>query len=158
MTAQMDLALLVSRARAVSVLTLAALGGTLIAPGGVTPAHAVTTHATKALQVAASKKGSPYRYGAAGPNRFDCSGLTLYSYKRAGKRLPRTAHQQFNRTHRISARNRQRGDLVFFHYGGFVFHVGIYAGKGRLWHSPKTGSVVRLDRIWTKQVWYGRVR
>ncbi|MBT2369994.1 C40 family peptidase [Streptomyces sp. ISL-10] len=158
MTAQMHVPFLLTRAGAVSALTMAAVGGTLLAPGAATEAHAVTSHASKALQVAASKKGSPYRFGAVGPHRFDCSGLTLYSYRKAGKKLPRTAQQQYNRTRHVSASQRRRGDLVFFHSGGFVYHVGIYAGSGRIWHSPKTGDVVRLAKIWTRSVSYGRVR
>lgn len=47
---------------------------------------------------------------------------------------------------------------MFFHYGRSVYHVGIYAGKGKIWHSPRTGAVVRLEKIWTKSVYYGRVR
>ncbi|GGW37924.1 C40 family peptidase [Streptomyces xantholiticus] len=158
MTAQMHLPLLFSRVGAVSALTIAALGGTLLAPGGTAQAYAISSHANKALKVAASKEGSPYRFGAKGPYRFDCSGLTLYSYKKAGKTLPRTAQQQYNRTRHVSASARKRGDLVFFHAGGFVYHVGIYAGGGRIWHSPKTGDVVRLAKIWTRSVKYGRVR
>ncbi|MEV6400478.1 C40 family peptidase [Streptomyces sp. NPDC051907] len=158
MTAQIHVPSLLTRAGAVSALTLAAVGGTLLAPGAVTEAQAATTHASKALKVAASKKGSPYGYGAVGPSRFDCSGLTLYSYKKAGKKLPRTAQQQYNKTRHISASSRQQGDLVFFHAGSSVYHVGIYAGNGKIWHSPKTGSVVKLQKIWTKSVWYGRVR
>lgn len=96
--------------------------------------------------------------GATGPRRFDCSGLTLYSFKRVGKKLPRTAQQQYNKTRHITSSQRRKGDLVFFHSGRSVYHVGIYAGNGKIWHSPKTGSVVRLERIWTKRVWYGRVR
>ncbi|GGT25686.1 glycoside hydrolase [Streptomyces kurssanovii] len=158
MTAQMHLPHLFSRAGAVSALTIAAVGGTLLAPGSTAEAHAISSHASKALKVAASKKGSPYRYGGTGPSRFDCSGLTLYSYKKAGKKLPRTAQQQYNRTRHISASHRKRGDLVFFHAGGVVYHVGLYAGNGKIWHSPKTGDVVRLVKIWTKSVKYGRVR
>jgi cell wall-associated NlpC family hydrolase len=108
--------------------------------------------------VAASKQGSPYRWGAVGPGSFDCSGLTVYSFGKAGKELPRTAAQQYNRTKHVSANSRKPGDLVFFHWGSNVYHVGIYAGKGRIWHSPKTGEVVRLEKIWTSSVWYGRVR
>lgn len=158
MTAQIHVPSLISRAGAVSALTLAAVGGSMLAPGATSEAHATTAHASKALQVAASKKGSPYGYGAAGPSRFDCSGLTLYSYKKAGKKLPRTAQQQYNRTRHIPASSRQRGDLVFFHSGSSIYHVGIYAGSGRIWHSPKSGSWVKLEKIWTKSVWYGRVR
>lgn len=157
MTALNHVPSLLTRAGSASALTLALVGGTLVAPGLTTEAEAAT-HGTKALKIAASKKGSPYRYGAAGPNRFDCSGLTLYSFKRAGKKLPRTAAQQYNKTRHISASKRTRGDLVFFHSGRNIYHVGIYAGKGRIWHAPKSNTVVRLEKIWTKSVSYGRVR
>ncbi|WP_436995880.1 C40 family peptidase [Streptomyces sp. enrichment culture] len=145
-------------ARTLSALTLLAVGGTLVTPGAAPEAHAAPAAAGKALKVAASKKGAPYQWGAAGPHRFDCSGLTLYSYKRAGKKLPRTAQGQYNTTRRVAKSDRRKGDLVFFHGRGGVYHVGIYAGNNRIWHSPKTGSWVKLDRIWTGSVSYGRVR
>lgn len=156
MTAHKHVPSVLSRAGAASALTLAAIGGTMLAPGATPEAHAASLSA-KALSVAASKKGAPYKYGAAGPSRFDCSGLTLYSYKKAGKTLPRTAQSQYNKTRRIAASGRRRGDLVFFHSGGSVYHVGIYAGSDKIWHSPKTGSVVRLEKIWSNSVRYGRV-
>ncbi|MGW6142341.1 C40 family peptidase [Streptomyces sp. NPDC055144] len=157
MTALNRVPSLLARAGTASALTLAVTGGSLLVPGAAPEAEAAPP-ATKALQIAASKRGSPYRWGATGPHTFDCSGLTLYSFKAAGKKLPRTAAQQYNKTRHVSASHRKRGDLVFFHSGFGVYHVGIYAGKGKIWHSPKTGDVVRLQRIWTKSVWYGRVR
>ncbi|MGW1764264.1 C40 family peptidase [Streptomyces sp. NPDC002073] len=158
MSALKNVPSVMSRAGAASVLTLAVVGGSVLVPGGAPEAQAAPSTAVKALQTAASKKGSPYKWGATGPTRFDCSGLTLYSYKRAGKTLPRTAAQQYNRTTHISAGSRQQGDLVFFHSRGNIYHVGIYAGGGRIWHSPKAGSTVRLEKIWTGSVKYGRVR
>ncbi|MEV8528475.1 MULTISPECIES: C40 family peptidase [unclassified Streptomyces] len=140
----------------VTALTLAVVGGSLLAPGA-TPDAMAAAIAAKALHVAESKKGSPYQYGAAGPHRFDCSGLTLYSFKQAGRKLPRSAQQQYNSSRHVGASARKAGDLVFFHSGGHVYHVGIYAGDGKIWHSPKTGAVVRLERIWSHRVWYGRV-
>lgn len=148
---------LLARAGTASALTLCVLVGSLLVPGAGSEAVAATP-AHKALRIAASKKGAPYSWGATGPRRFDCSGLTLYSYRKAGKRLPRTAAQQYNRTRHVSSRHRKRGDLVFFHSGRYVYHVGIYAGRNRIWHAPKSGDVVRLQRIWTRSVWYGRVR
>lgn len=139
MTALNRVPSLMARAGTASALTIAAVGGSIVAPGFTSEAEAATP-ATKALQIAASKKGSPYRWGATGPNRFDCSGLTLYSFKKAGKKLPRTAAQQYNKTRHISANSRKAGDLVFFHSGSYVYHVGIYAGKGRIWHSPRAGT------------------
>ncbi|MEU6507525.1 MULTISPECIES: C40 family peptidase [unclassified Streptomyces] len=156
MTALNRVPSLMARAGTASALTLAAVGGSIVVPGLATDASAASL-AAKALQIAASKKGAPYAWGATGPRRFDCSGLTLYSFKKAGKTLPRTAAGQYNKTHHISAGNRRVGDLVFFHYGSNVYHVGIYAGQGKIWHAPKTGDVVRLQKIWTKSVWYGRV-
>jgi cell wall-associated NlpC family hydrolase len=148
-----------SRIGAASVLTAAAVAAPSLLPEAAQSAEAAALSA-KALNVAASKKGSPYQWGATGPYRFDCSGLTLYSFKRAGKTLPRTAAAQYNSTRHISASSRKAGDLVFFHTGSSrssVYHVGIYAGSGKIWHAPKTGSKVRLEKIWTSSVWYGRV-
>jgi cell wall-associated NlpC family hydrolase len=148
-----------SRLGAVSVLTAAAVTVPSLVHGAGQEAQAATM-AAKALGVAASKQGAPYQWGAAGPYRFDCSGLTVYSFKQAGKKLPRTAAAQYNSTRHITAGTRRAGDLVFFHTGrssSSVYHVGIYAGGGNIWHAPKTGARVRLERIWTGLVWYGRV-
>jgi hypothetical protein len=122
-------------------------------------ARAVPGYGRTALAVAASVRGAPYAFGATGPDRFDCSGLTLYSFRRAGKRLPRTAEQQYERTSHISRSRRTLGDLVFFPRGPrsrYMGHVGIYAGRGRIWHAPRPGARVRLERIWTRDVHYGR--
>ncbi|MFD3973710.1 C40 family peptidase [Streptomyces cyaneofuscatus] len=156
MSAQVHVPSLFARVGTASVLTLA-VTSSMLAPGLVDDAEAAT-HSKKALKIAASKKGAPYKYGASGPSRFDCSGLTVYSFKKAGKKLPRTAQQQYNKTSRISSSKRKPGDLVFFHSGRSVYHVGIYAGGGKIWHSPKSGDVVRKAKIWSKSVWYGRVR
>ncbi|MFD3956625.1 MULTISPECIES: C40 family peptidase [Streptomyces] len=157
MSAQVHVPSLLARVGTASVLTFA-VTATMMAPGLVNDAEAATAHSTKALKVAASKKGAPYKYGAAGPSRFDCSGLTVYSFKKAGKKLPRTAQQQYNKTSKVAKSKRKQGDLVFFHSGRSVYHVGIYAGNGKIWHSPKSGDVVRLAKIWSKSVSYGRVR
>jgi cell wall-associated NlpC family hydrolase len=124
------------------------------------PAHASVSLATgsKAVHVAATRKGSPYVWGASGPNKFDCSGLTKWVYGRVGKRLPRTTNQQYAATAHISAKSRRAGDLVFFKSGRNVYHVGIYAGGGRIWHAPKPGDRVKLATLWTSHVSYGRVR
>jgi cell wall-associated NlpC family hydrolase len=144
-----------TRAGTACALSAAVLAGS----AAVGPQQAeATTAGSKALRVAASKKGAPYKWGATGPSRFDCSGLTLYAYKKAGKRLPRTTQQQYNATRHISKSQRKPGDLVFFHSGRTVYHVGIYSGRGRIWHSPKPGAKVRLETIWSRSTWTGRVR
>jgi cell wall-associated NlpC family hydrolase len=132
---------------------------------GVTSAVAEPAHATvsagvglRAVHVAATRRGAPYRWGAVGPHRFDCSGLTMWVFARLGKRIPRTAAQQYAATRHIRSSSRRRGDLVFFKTrSGYVHHVGIYAGAGRLWHVSGTGDHVRRGRIWGR-AWYGRVR
>ena len=143
------------RAAATAALTLAALAGSPLLAAA--PASAATIEG-RALTIAESKHGDPYIWGAAGPDAFDCSGLTYYSFRHAGKRLPRTAEAQYDSVEHISRRSLRPGDLVFFHEGDYVYHVGIYAGNDRIWHSPHPGAYVRLERIWTSEVWYGRIR
>lgn len=119
----------------------------------------VVTHGQRALAIAAAQEGAPYRYGASGPDEFDCSGLTQFAYASVGIRLPRTAAAQYAVTRHISPSQRRPGDLVFFPTPeGAIFHVGIYAGDDRVWHAPRPGTTVRLERIWTDRVLYGRVR
>ncbi|UQX04500.1 C40 family peptidase [Streptomyces sp. RerS4] len=126
----------------------------LFAPA--TPAEAASSYGIKAVAIAASKKGAPYVYGATGPKAFDCSGLTLYAFRKAGRVLPRTADAQYEDTRRIPRTQRAPGDLVFFPTGGTISHVGIYAGHNKIWHAPKPGTRVRLERIWTGAVRYTR--
>lgn len=114
----------------------------------------------KMVKVAKAQKGDRYQYGAAGPSRFDCSGLVYYSYKKAGARtVPRTSRGQANRATRV--KSPKRGDLVFFYNGSRsnnnVYHVGIYLGNKKMLHSPKPGSRVRVERIWNKKRFYGRI-
>jgi len=171
----------VLRARAIRVsiaLAIATAGGTAVTwqfadhANAATPAAAgeaaaakakakgkhPSPKARKALKVARSKRGKPYRYGAAGPNAFDCSGFTQYSYKRAGIKLPRTAAQQYRATWHIKKSKRLPGDLVFFGSGANKYHVGIYAGKGWMWDAPHSGSHVHKRKIYTSKVAYGRVK
>jgi cell wall-associated NlpC family hydrolase len=143
-------------------LVLGLFGG--VATTGAAPAQATVSAGvsasmtTSALHYAASKKGAPYRYGAVGPDRFDCSGLTKWAYARAGRTLPRTVAQQYAATIRVSRVHVRPGDLVFFMSGGRPYHTGLYAGAGRVWQAPKTGDHVKLSTIWTSAVAYGRVR
>ncbi len=112
--------------------------------------------ANRVIAKARSRAGSPYVYGATGPHAFDCSGLTQWVYGKVGKRLPRTSDAQAGAVRRV--RKPRRGDLVFFHNGGNVYHVGIYAGHNKIWHASRPGHPVAKDPIWTSGVFYGRVR
>jgi cell wall-associated NlpC family hydrolase len=118
---------------------------------------------SRAIDVAVAQKGDPYRYGAAGPNSFDCSGLTYYSFRKAGFRhIPRTSSAQANFAKRISRHAMRRGDLIFFYGSGGVYHVGVYAGfhHGHRWvvHAPHSGTRVRTDRLWTSKWFAGTLR
>jgi cell wall-associated NlpC family hydrolase len=111
----------------------------------------------KVIAEAAKHKGAPYQYGATGPSRFDCSGFTRYVFARFGKSLPHNSGQQYNAVRHIPKSSAQVGDLIFMGSGGSIGHVGIYAGNGKIWHSPKTGDVVKLAPIWTSSYYVGRV-
>jgi cell wall-associated NlpC family hydrolase len=134
------------------------------ASGGAT-LHAVQTAAhtrrkvnvRKEMRDAASLKGRPYRYGAAGPWAFDCSGYTQYVLKRQGIRLNRTSAGQYRQTRHLRKSSARVGDLVFFYGSGGIYHVGIYAGRGTMWAAPHTGAVVRHQKIYGSSWLIGRI-
>lgn len=110
------------------------------------------------LATADNYKGVRYSWGGSSPRGFDCSGYTQYVFKQLGVSIPRVAQAQSNFSEHISRSEVKPGDLVFFHSkNGYVYHVGIYAGDGKIWHSPRPGQSVRLENIWTSAVYYGRV-
>jgi peptidoglycan DL-endopeptidase CwlO len=121
---------------------------------GVTAEMQVTTVANKtemsaaaarkaAVSKALSKLGTPYRWGAMGPNAFDCSGLVKWSFAQAGKSLPRTSRAQASAGTPVSKANLQPGDLVFFYKP--ISHVGIYIGNGKIVHASRKGQPVKVS-------------
>lgn len=90
------------------------------------------------LAAARSKIGSPYVWGAAGPNAFDCSGLTTWAYRQVGKEIPRTSYAQAAQGQQVSRDQLQPGDIVVFYSG--ASHVGIYAGNGKVVHAVTQGT------------------
>jgi cell wall-associated NlpC family hydrolase len=98
-----------------------------------------------AVQAAYEQIGKPYRYGAAGPNAFDCSGLTMYVWGRAGVSLPHATYAQYQATKRVARSDLQPGDIVY--YFGEWRHAGLYIGGGRMIHSVHPGVNVRIDSI-----------
>jgi cell wall-associated NlpC family hydrolase len=114
------------------------------------------------VNVALNQKGDPYRYGSAGPGSFDCSGLTMFAYKKAHLRLPRTSDGQARAVRRIGKKHMKRGDLIFFHSGGNVYHAAIYLGRKNghrvILHAPYSGTRVRKDKIWTSSWYAGTLR
>ncbi|HVT22271.1 MAG TPA: NlpC/P60 family protein [Mycobacteriales bacterium] len=140
---------------------------TFATPRAVTRTHAAHMRSVRArhaiqvrdvLRVAAHQRGKPYSYGGAGPRAFDCSGLVMYVFGKAvGRQLPHNAAAQYHAVVHIKKRNLQPGDLVFQESGGYPYHVGIYAGHGKWWHAPHSGTTVRKQRIYHGHKYYGRV-
>ncbi len=106
-------------------------------------APAPRANAQVAVDAALSKLGSPYLWGATGPNRFDCSGLMVWAWAQAGVSLPRTSHGQFTNLRSVSRSELQPGDLVFAG-SPRVHHVGMYIGNGQIVHSPRSGYTVEI--------------
>ncbi|MER6403300.1 NlpC/P60 family protein [Streptomyces viridosporus] len=119
-------------------------GNGLAAPGSVT-SRAPGPRAAEAVSYAYRKIGSPYVWGAAGPNAFDCSGLVQAAYRSAGVSLPRTTYAQIGAGRRVSRAELLPGDLVFFYSG--ISHVGLYVGDGRMIHAPNPSAPVRLAPV-----------
>jgi len=148
--------------RLVSVLMVALFGLTVALNPMSTPKVNAAVPARvglRAVGVAAAQVGVPYKYGGTSPQTgFDCSGLTLYSYARTGKYLPRTAQQQYKATIRVRRTSLRPGDLVFFFTGRTAHHVGIYAGNWYIYEAPYTGLRVRKVLIRPAVILFGRVR
>lgn len=111
--------------------------------------------AAKAVAFAKAQIGEPYQYGAAGPDSWDCSGLTMMAWAAAGKSLPHSSREQYNVTRRISRSQLAPGDLVFYYSP--ISHVSIYVGNGMRVAATHTGSYVKLQSLGDSITGYGRV-
>lgn len=100
--------------------------------------------AKKAVKYAKRQIGDMYGWGATGPRRFDCSGLTYASYRAAGKRIPRTSYGQWRGLKRVKIKNLRPGDIVVY-YGGS--HVGIYVGGGKIVHASRPGRPIKKVKL-----------
>jgi cell wall-associated NlpC family hydrolase len=100
--------------------------------------------------IAAALVGTPYQFGGADTAGFDCSGLALYVYERAGLDIPRTARRQQLAARPVPLAQIEPGDLVFFSlHAHRVDHVGIYAGGGRFIHAPRARLAVAYADLTT---------
>lgn len=132
-------------APAVSTATSAALS---VAPVALaTPAPAAVAlpaaPAVSAMSNALGKIGAPYRWGAAGPTAFDCSGLVSWAFKNAGIPLPRSSRAMSKVGTPVARADLRPGDLVFFYRP--VSHVGIYIGDGKIVHASSRKSPVKVS-------------
>lgn len=101
--------------------------------------------ASAAVHTALAQLGKPYAWGGAGPGSFDCSGLTMYSWRAAGVSLPHSSGAQYGSLPHVSQSALQPGDLVFF--GSPIHHVGLYIGKGLMVAAPSSGRVVQIQKV-----------
>ncbi len=106
---------------------------------------AASGRAAVAIRYAYAQLGKPYQWGGAGPNSFDCSGLTMRAWGAAGVGLPHSAAGQQAELPRVSLSALEPGDLVFF--GDPAFHTAIYIGGGRIIQAPHTGAVVEISSL-----------
>ena len=136
------------------IIPFALAGAVLFSTAPSTPASAatITTEGQQVVQIAKWQIGDPWRYGAAGPYAFDCSGLVRYAYKRAGDyavlrsgalRSARSMYLWFRSHGKTSRTNPKIGDLVVWGYGS---HIGIYIGAGKAISTLTSG--VRIHGIY----------
>jgi len=103
-----------------------------------------------AVAAAMSQLGVPYVYGGATPGQgFDCSGLTMWAWGRAGVGLPHSAAAQYDDTEHVPLSDLQPGDLLFYDEGGTIGHVTMYIGGGQMVQAPETGENVQVTGIWS---------
>ena len=132
------------------LVTCATMLSISVASAPTANAATTSTQRSGALAVAKAQYGDPYRYGAAGPNAFDCSGLTYYSFRMKGVSIPRTSEGQRTGLRRIAKADKRPGDLILFvNSYGHAYHSSIYAGYGKIVHVSKPGTTVRRSAIWT---------
>jgi len=104
--------------------------------------------------------GTPYVWGATGPNKFDCSGFTQWVYRDVGIKIPRVSRDQARVGEYVRYENLRRGDMVFFdtkkHRQGKVTHVGIYLGNGDFIHASSAGKKVVIYNFNKKEFYKKR--
>ncbi len=129
-------------ARAFIPVALAGAVLLTLVPGAAGTANAASprTEAEQIVKIAKAQRGDPWRYGATGPRSFDCSGLVLYAYRKAGDgavlkngrlRTAGAMYRYYKARGKVSRSNPKLGDIVVWGYGSRITHVGIYVGKGK---------------------------
>jgi cell wall-associated NlpC family hydrolase len=96
------------------------------------------------VQYALAQRGDDYRFGAAGPYAFDCSGLVMASYKRIGFYLPHYSGSMLRYGYKVSRANLRRGDVIWPYYG----HVQLYLGNGYVVEASSSRDAVVVRKMW----------
>ena len=112
---------------------------------------------TKVVKTALGYLGTPYKSGGIDPRGFDCSGLSMFVYKKNRVAIARTVAAQYIRGEKVG-KKMKAGDLVFFNITGRkVSHVGIYIGRGKFIHAPSIGKNVEVSSL-SNAYWRPRFR
>jgi len=110
---------------------------------------------------ALTQLGKPYLWGGAGPDAYDCSGLTMMAWAQAGVQLLHYTGYQWEEGPHVPLDDLQRGDLLFYATDNSdpatIHHVGIYIGDGMMVDAPYTGAFVRIDSIYQPGIPIGAV-
>jgi cell wall-associated NlpC family hydrolase len=132
--------------------------------GGVggAPAGPTTQEAATAVRFALAQLGDPYLWAGAGPDMWDCSGLTMAAWAAAGRALPHYSVAQYLAAAPVTEDRLRPGDLVFWAGGddpASIYHVALYLGAGQVVHAPRPGTQVRIEsmRSWAEPSYFGRV-
>ena len=118
--------------------------------------------AQAAIDFALSQLGDMYLWGGTGPSRWDCSGLMMGAWDRAGVQLPHYSVAQYEQVRHIDEDELRPGDLIFWAVNpddpGTIHHVAMYLGNGRMIHAPRTGKPVQIDSVyyWVPPDFFGR--
>jgi cell wall-associated NlpC family hydrolase len=163
---QAALAAAAARAAAAAARAAAAAGGNQGGPGQAPSwawgSGATTTQGDIAANWALTQLGKPYQWGAAGPDTYDCSGLTMEAWAHAGVQLLHYTGYQWEEGPHVPLNDLQRGDLLFFATNTSdpvtIHHVGIYIGNGMMVDAPFTGADVRIDSMYQPGGLIGAVR
>jgi cell wall-associated NlpC family hydrolase len=136
--------------------------GSTQAPSWAWGSGATATQGDIAANWALTQLGRPYQWGAAGPDSYDCSGLTMVAWAQAGVQLLHYTGYQWEEGPHVPLNELQRGDLLFFATNtsdpSTIHHVGIYIGDGMMVDAPYTGAFVRIDSMYQPGGLIGAVR
>lgn len=99
----------------------------------------------RAAKIALRAVGVPYQWGGSSPaSGFDCSGLVYWAYGRLGVELPHSTYALYGLGRPVARSRMKPGDLLFFAGLG---HMGLYLGRGRMVHAPRSGRLVEVVRL-----------
>ncbi|GDY30381.1 hydrolase Nlp/P60 [Gandjariella thermophila] len=152
-----DLQNQITQLRAAMNRLTAAQKSSLMGSAACGAANLGTGAVATALEAALSKCGAPYVWGGSGPNSFDCSGLTMWAFGKAGISLPHSAAAQYNYGTSVSRSDLQPGDLVFFgSSASSIHHVGISLGGNKMVDASTEGVPVGIHSLYSD--YYGAKR